>query len=452
MFDALARRFDTIFQKLRGKGVLTEADVDAALREVRVALLEADVALPVVKQLIEDIREKSVGQAVLTSVSPGHQVVKIVHDALLGVLGAEAVPLNLRVNPPAVVLLVGLQGSGKTTTAAKLAKHLQTRERKNILLASLDVYRPAAREQLALLASQLDIPILPSTTAGTPVELAKAALTQARNQVTDVLILDTAGRLEIDAEMMAELQAIQAAVPAQEILLVADSMLGQAAVSMAQGFQAQLPLTGLILTRLDSDARAGVALSVRQITGCPIKFLGTGEKLDDLEIFHPDRLAGRILGMGDIVTLVERAADRLQNEEVEEAASRMAAGKFDLNDVLNQLRQVKKMGGIGGMMGLMPGVSKMKKMIENQGPGEAVLKKQEAIILSMTPTERRDPKLLNASRKRRIALGSGSDVSDINRLLKSYQDMADLLKKLRGPGGAKMLSRGGLKNLFGKLD
>ena len=452
MFDSLAKRFDSVFQKLRGKGLLSEADVDAALREIRIALLEADVALPVAKQLIADIREQAVGQAVLSSVSPGQQVVKIVHDGLLKLLGTEAVPLNLRATPPAVILLVGLQGSGKTTTAGKLARYLGERERKQVMLASLDTYRPAAREQLSVLASQLGLPALPPTTSGTPVELAKAALALAQRQVVDVLILDTAGRLEIDADMMRELVAIQQAVPAQEILLVADSMLGQAAVAMAQGFQAQLPLTGLILTRLDGDARAGAALSVRQVTGCPIKFMGTGEKLEALEVFHPDRLANRILGMGDIVTLVERAAEKLEQQDMEEAANRLAAGQFDLTDVLKQLQQVKKLGGVGGVMGLLPGVGKIKKMMAEQGGAvEAGIARQEAIILSMTRFERRNPKQLNASRKRRIAAGSGTEVSEINRLLKGYYDMADMMKKLRGAGGAKMMSRGGLKNLFGGM-
>ncbi len=443
---------------------------------MRIALLEADVALPVVKDLIAAIREKAVGQEVLRSITPGQMVVKIVHDHLIEVLGGKpaegaattGAPLGsplgslgaegftVRGAAPAVVLMVGLQGSGKTTTTAKIARRLTLKDKQKVLMASLDVARPAAQEQLAVLGRQVSVETLPIVPGQPPVEIAKRALTEARRGGFDVLMLDTAGRLSIDEALMAEVAAVRDATSPVQTLLVADAMTGQDAVTTAQHFNDRVGLTGIVLTRIDGDARGGAALSMRGVTGKPIVLLGVGEKMDALEDFHADRIAGRILGMGDVVSLVEKAAQTIDQEAAEKLAARMQKGEFDLEDFLSQLRQVKKMGGMSGLMGLMPGIQKIKKQLDESKIDDGVLKRQEAIILSMTPKERRNWKLLNARRKQRIAAGSGTSVQDVNRLLKQFQDMQSMMKKMQALGKsglAKQLAGkiGGLGSLPGIL-
>jgi signal recognition particle subunit SRP54 len=441
MFDSLTTRLGAVFDRLRGRGALSESDVGEALREVRVALLEADVALPVVKDFITGVREKAVGAEVLKSVTPGQMVIKIVHDHLVDTLGREAAPIDLRATPPAVILMVGLQGSGKTTTTAKLAKRLAARERKKILMASLDVARPAAQEQLAVLGRQVDVPTLPIVMGQTPVEIARRALSVARTEGYDVLMLDTAGRLAIDEALMAEVIAVRDATKPVETLLVADAMTGQDAVNIARHFNEGVGVTGIVLTRVDGDARGGAALAMRAITGRPIKLMGVGEKLDALEDFHPDRIANRILGMGDVVSLVEKAAETIDREEAEKLAAKLQKGSFDLDDFVSQLRQLKKMGGMSGVMGMLPGVGKIKKQLEEANVDQNLLKRQEAIILSMTPAERRDWRLLNARRKQRVAAGSGTTVPEINRLLKQFQEMSRMMKQVQALGKKGMLQR-----------
>jgi signal recognition particle subunit SRP54 len=441
MFDALTTRLGDVFDRLKRRGALSEADVGEALREVRVALLEADVALPVVKDFIAAVREKAVGAEVIRSITPGQMVVKIVHDHLVETLGAAAEPLSFRTTPPAVVLMVGLQGSGKTTTTAKIAKRLFERERKKIMLASLDVARPAAQEQLAILGTQIGVATLPIIAGQSPLEIARRALTAARNEGFDILMLDTAGRLAIDEALMAEVQAIRDATKPVETLLVADAMTGQDAVNVARAFEDKIGLTGIVLTRIDGDARGGAALAMRAVTGKPIKLLGTGEKMDALEEFHPERIAGRILGMGDVVSLVERAAETIDRDEAEKLAAKMQKGSFDLDDFAKQLRQMQKMGGMSGIMGMLPGVGKIKKQLADANIDDRMLKRQEAIILSMTKQERRDYKLLNAKRKVRVAKGSGTSVPEINRLLKQFQDMSRMMKQMQGLQKSGQLQR-----------
>ena len=446
MFDGLTNRLGQVFDRLKRRGALTEADVTAALREVRVALLEADVALPVVKSVIDGVREKAVGQEVLRSVTPGQMVVKLVHDHLVEILGGDA-QLATGVSPPAVFLMVGLQGSGKTTTTAKLARRIAKRERKKVLVASLDVYRPAAMEQLHQLARQAEVAATPIVAGEKPLQIAARALDQARREGFDVLLLDTAGRLTIDEELMAEVAQVRDLAKPHETLLVADAMTGQDAVTTAKNFNEKVGLTGIVLTRVDGDARGGAALSMRQVTGKPIKILGVGEKLDQIEEFDAGRVASRILGMGDVVGLVERAAEVIDKEEAEKLAAKMQKGGFDLDDMANQLRQVRKMGGLGGIMGMLPGVAKIKEQLAGAKVDESLIKRQEAIIMSMTPKERKDSKLLNASRKRRIAAGSGTTVPDINRLLKQYMEMSRVMKQM-GKLGQKGIMRQGLGSLF----
>lgn len=447
MFESLGNKLTGIMGKLRGRGSLSEADVAAAMREVRVALLEADVSLPVVKGFIEQVQGKIVGQELLRSVSPGQQVVKLVHDELVATLGGAEAPLNIAVNPPAVVLMVGLQGSGKTTTSGKLAKRLIEKERKKVLLASLDTRRPAAQEQLGILAGQVSAGSLPIIAGQAPLDITRRALETARREGYDVLILDTAGRLAIDDELMTEVGAVRDLANPSEVLLVADAMTGQDAVNVAKAFHERVTVTGIVLTRIDGDARGGAALSMRAVTGCPIKFLGTGEKLDGLEPFHPDRLAGRILGMGDVVSLVEKAMETIDHAEAEKMAAKMqAGGAFTLDDLLSQLRQLKKMGGMSGLMNFLPGVAKIKEKMAEGRMDEGVLKKQEAIILSMTPKERRNPDLLKAKRKLRIAAGSGTEVSDVNKLLKQFEQMQTMMKQMQ-----KMQGKGGLGGLMGGM-
>ncbi|MFN3960359.1 MAG: signal recognition particle protein [Parvularculaceae bacterium] len=442
MFESLSDRLGSIFEKLRGRGALEEKDVDAALREVRVALLEADVALSVAKDFIAKVRERAVGAEVLRSVTPGQQVVKIVHDVLAETLGAAEgdSALDLVMAPPAPILMAGLQGSGKTTTTAKIAHRLQTREKKRVLMASLDTRRPAAMEQLKVLGEQAGVRTLPIVEGQTPPQIARRAIEAARLGGFDVVMLDTAGRLSIDEELMAEVAEIHRIAQPIETLLVVDALTGQDAVNTAEKFKERLPLTGVVLTRVDGDARGGAALSMRAVTGRPIKFIGVGEKFDALDVFDARRMAGRILGMGDIVNLVEKAASELDAEKAEKAAKKMAKGEFDLDDLAEQFRQMRKMGGMGAIMGLLPGMGKIKKALDAAGGfDDKEIKRQEAIISSMTKEERRKPALLNAKRKLRIAAGSGTTVPEINKLLKAHRQMADMMKKL-GKGGMKGLA------------
>jgi signal recognition particle subunit SRP54 len=447
MFESLSDRLGGVFDRLRGRGALNEADVREAMREVRVALLEADVALPVVRSFVDSLTDKAVGQSVLKSITPGQQVVKLVNDALVEMLGSEASELELAVTPPAIIMMVGLQGSGKTTTTAKIAKRLFEKDRKKVLMASLDVNRPAAQEQLAVLGEQVGVATLPIVQGQQPVDIAKRAMQAAKLQGYDVLLLDTAGRLHVDTQLMDEMQAVaKASVPA-EILLVVDALTGQDAVNVAKNFSEQVALTGVVLTRMDGDARGGAALSMRSITGKPIKFIGTGEKLDGLDVFHPGRVAGRILGMGDVVSLVERAAETIQQDEAEALAAKMAKGQFDMNDLKSQLGQMQRMGGMGALMGMMPGMKKAQAAMAQSGMDDKVLLRMEAMIGSMTPKERAKPELLAAKRKIRIANGSGTTVQDVNKLIKMHQEMAGAMKKLKKMGGMKglgaLLGRGG---------
>ncbi len=448
MFDALSDKFSGIFEGLRRRGALSEADVNEALREVRLAMLEADVALPVVKDFIARVRERAVGSEVLDAVSPGQQVAKIVNDALVEALGgAGAVPLNLNAPAPIPILLVGLQGSGKTTTAGKLALRLRTRERRRVLLASLDTQRPAAQLQLAQLAERAEVVSLPIVAGQAPVEIARRAMDVGRREGYDVVLLDTAGRLSIDQALMDEVRAIRAATNPVETLLVVDAMTGQDAVNTARAFHEALGITGVVLTRMDGDARGGAALSMRQVTGAPIKFSGSGEKIDALDEFHPERVAGRILGLGDIVGLVERAAETIDQDEAERLAKKMLKGSFTLEDYAAQLKQIGKMGSLGSIVGMLPGLGHLKQKIEDANLDQTVFKRQQAIISSMTIQERRQPEIIKASRKKRIAAGSGTSVTDVNRLLKQFDDMSTMMKKM-GKMGQKGLMRGGLSALM----
>ena len=447
MFESLSERLGGVFDRLRGRGALNEADVREAMREVRVALLEADVALPVVRSFIDSVTEKAVGQSVLKSITPGQQVVKIVNDALIEMLGSEASELELSVSPPAIIMMVGLQGSGKTTTTAKIAKRLTEKDRKKVLMASLDVNRPAAQEQLAVLGTQVSVATLPIVAGQQPVDIARRALQAAKLQGYDVLMLDTAGRLHVDTQLMDEMKAVATVADPAEILLVVDALTGQDAVNVAKNFTEQVPLTGVVLTRMDGDARGGAALSMRAVTGKPIKFVGMGEKLDALDVFHPSRVASRILGMGDVVSLVERAADVFQQEEAEAMAEKMAKGQFDMNDLRQQLKQMQRMGGLGALAGMIPGMKKAQAAMASSNVDDRVLIRMDAMIGSMTPKERSKPELLQAKRKIRIAKGSGTTVQDVNKLLKMHQEMAGAMKKIKKMGGMKglgaMLGRGG---------
>lgn len=437
MFDGLSDRFNEIFDRLKKRGALSEDDVKAAMREVRVALLEADVALPVVKDFIDGVTERAVGQEVLKSISPGQMVVKIVNDHLVETLGGgEAVGLNYAATPPIPILMVGLQGSGKTTTAAKLALRMQKRDRKKVLLAGLDVARPAAQQQLAVLAEQSSTACLQPVFGEQPVGIAKRALETARREGYDAVILDTAGRLAIDDELMGEVAEMRDLVQPAETLLVADALSGQDAVNVAREFNDRIGISGIILTRVDGDSRGGAALSMRAITGQPIKFIGIGEKLEDLDEFQADRIAGRILGMGDVVGLVEKAAENIDQVAAEKVAKKALKGNFTLEDLADQLAQVSKMGDIGGLMGMLPGVGKIKKQLAESDVSNKMISQQHAIILSMTLKERRNPKLLNAKRRKRIAAGSGTSVQDVNRLLKQFQQMNSMMKKM-GKSGMK---------------
>jgi signal recognition particle subunit SRP54 len=443
MFDALQSRLGGVFDRLRGRGALSEADVDEALGEVRAALIDADVALPVVKDFIEKVRPRAIGENVIRSVTPGQQVIKIVHDALVETLGAENAALDLG-SAPAPILMVGLQGSGKTTTSAKLGLMLQTKEKKRVLMASLDVRRPAAMEQLKVLGEQAGIPTLPILANQMPVDIAKRALAAARVGGYDVLILDTAGRQHIDEALMAEVAQVRDAVKPHETLLVADSLTGQDAVNIAKSFNERVKISGIVLTRADGDARGGAALSMRSVTGAPIKFLGMGEKLDALEAFHPARVAARILDMGDVVSLVEKAAETIDKEKAEKLARKMKKGEFDMDDLADQLKQMRNMGGMQGLLSMLPGVGKVKDQLAAAGLDDKLIKRQEAIIHSMTKVERAKPDVINGSRRKRIAAGSGTEVSEVNKLLKMHRQMSDMMKKMGKMGGRLPPGLGGM--------
>ncbi|MDJ0512352.1 MAG: signal recognition particle protein [Methyloceanibacter sp.] len=442
MFETLSDRLSGIFDKLTRRGALSEADVAEAMREVRRALIEADVALDVVKSFTDRVKAKAVGQDVVKSVTPGQMVVKIVNDELIRMLGSDAQGIDLAATPPVVMMMVGLQGSGKTTTTAKLAHRLTTRDKQKVMMASLDTRRPAAQEQLRVLGEQADIATLPIVEGQSPTEIAERAVKAARLGGFDVLILDTAGRTHIDEELMAETAAIEKIAQPHETLLVADALTGQDAVNLAKNFGERVDLTGIILTRVDGDGRGGAALSMRAVSGKPIKLMGVGEKLDALEDFYPDRIAGRILGMGDVVGLVEKAMETVEADKAQKMAERMKKGAFDLNDLSEQLGQMQKLGGMGGVLSMLPGIGKAKKQIEAANLDDSLLKRQQAIISSMTKAERKTPKLLNASRKKRVAAGSGTSVQEINKLIKMHRQMADMMKAM----GKK---RGALSALFG---
>ena len=446
MFDGLGTRLGDVFSRLTRKGALREADVDEALREVRIALLEADVALPVVKDFLARVREQAVGENVIRSVTPGQMVIKIVHDALTDLLGGVNLGLNLNAVPPAVFMMVGLQGSGKTTSAAKIALRLQSRDKKRVMMASLDTQRPAAQEQLRILGEQAGVETLPVIAGQAPVDIARRALASARVQGYDVVILDTAGRLAIDEELMNEAASIHLLAKPVETLLVADAMTGQDAVNVARAFKERVAVTGIVLTRVDGDARGGAALSMRAVADAPVKLIGTGEKLDALEDFHPDRIASRILGMGDVVSLVEKAAEQVDRDEAEKLARKMKKGDFDLDDMAEQMEKLTKMGGIASMLGMMPGARDLKQKLKGVNIDDKMIARQIAIIRSMTKAERRNVKLLNGSRKRRIAAGAGMDVPSINRLIKQFMEMSKMMKRA-GKLGQAGLTRGGMPGL-----
>ncbi|MBV1832858.1 signal recognition particle protein [Novacetimonas pomaceti] len=448
MFETLSGKLSGVFDGLAKRGALSEADVTEAMREVRLAMLDADVALPVVKDFVNKVRERAVGHEVLDSISPGQAVAKIVNDALIDALGgAGAVPLNLSAVPPVPILMVGLQGSGKTTTSGKIALRLATRERRKVLLASLDTQRPAAQLQLQQLAERAGVASLPIVAGQSPVEIARRAMDVGRREGYDVVILDTAGRLSIDEALMDEVRAIRAETSPAETLLVVDAMTGQDAVNTAKAFNEAVGVTGVVMTRMDGDARGGAALSMRAITGAPIKLTGSGEKLDALEEFHPERVAGRILGLGDIAGLVEKAADTLDHEESEKIAAKMLQGKFDLDDYAAQIRQINKMGSISGILNMLPGMGKLKEAMGDKEIDTSILARHQAIISSMTKAERKTPAIIKASRKKRIAAGSGTTVQEVNRLLKQYDTMSSMMKRLNRLG-VKGLMRQGLSALM----
>ncbi len=446
MFDSLSERLNAVLDRLTRRGALSEADVDAALQEVRRALIEADVALDVARAFTDEAKKRAVGVEVIKSVTPGQMVVKIVHDQLVETLGSSAQPIDLNAPAPVAIMMVGLQGSGKTTTTAKIGKRLAEMAKRKVLMASLDTRRPAAMEQLAVLGRQVGTDTLPVVAGQTPVQIATRALQAARLGGYDVVLLDTAGRLTLDEAMMNEAAEVRRAASPHEVLLVADALTGQDAVNLARSFNERVGLTGIVLTRIDGDGRGGAALSMREVTGKPIKLIGTGEKLDAVEDFDPARIAGRILGMGDIVSLVEKAAATIDAEKAARVAEKMRKGAFDLADLREQLSQMQSMGGVSGLMAMLPGIAKMKNQLAERNLDEKLLKRQMAIIDSMTPRERRNPDLLKASRKRRIATGSGTKPEDINRLLKMHRTMADVMKAM---GGAKRGPMAGLANILG---
>ena len=440
MFESLSSKLSTIFDTLTRRGALSEEDVNVAMREVRRALIEADVALDVVRSFIDKVKAQAIGANIVKSITPGQMVIKIVNDVLVETLGSDADPINLEAAPPVAIMMVGLQGAGKTTTSAKIAKRLAERYKKKVIMASLDVKRPAAQEQLAVMGRQVGIDTLPIVAGQTPVQIAKRAEEVARLQGYDVVILDTAGRTHIDEPLMQEMAEIKAATRPHEILLIADALTGQDAVNLARNFNERVGITGIVLTRMDGDGRGGAALSMRAVTGKPVKLIGMGEKVDDLDDFHPVRIANRILGMGDIVSLVEKAAQNIDLAQAQATAARMQKGKFDLQDMSDQLAQVEKMGGLGSMLGLIPGMAKMKDQLAGK-MDDKVIKRQRAIIMSMTPKERRNPDLMKASRKKRIASGAGTSVEEVNKLLKAHRGMADMMKQMGGAGGGGMMKK-----------
>lgn len=445
MFQSLSDRLSGVLDKLTKRGALTDSDVSEAMREVRRALLEADVALEVVKDFVEKVKAKAIGQEVIKSVTPGQMVVKIVNDELVAMLGSDAEPIDLAAAPPVAILMVGLQGSGKTTTTAKLAWRLTNRDKKKVLMASLDTRRPAAQEQLRVLGEQTQVPTLPIIAGQTPQQISERALQAAKLGGYDVVLLDTAGRVTIDEELMDEVAEVKNGSNPHEVLLVADSLTGQDAVTTAKTFDARVGITGIVLTRADGDGRGGAALSMRAVTGKPIKLLGVGEKWDALEDFHPSRIASRILGMGDVVSLVEKAAQNIDVEKATAIAQRMKKGEFDLNDLSDQLKQMQRIGGMSGMMSLLPGMGKVKQQMAGANIDDSIIKRQQAIISSMTPKERRAPKILDGKRKRRVAAGSGTRVEDVNKLVKMHRQMADMMKKMSKNKGlmARMFAGGG---------
>lgn len=446
MFESLSERLSGILDKLTGRGALSEADVNEAMREVRRALIEADVALPVVRSFTDKVRSRAVGADVVKSITPGQMVIKIVHDQLVEMLGSDADPIDINAPAPVAIMMVGLQGSGKTTTTAKIARRLTQRDKRKVLMASLDTRRPAAQEQLKVLGEQNSVDTLPIVAGQGPVEIARRAIQAARLGGYDVVMLDTAGRIHIDESLMLEMAEVKAAANPHEILLVADSLTGQDAVNLATSFDERVGITGIVLTRMDGDGRGGAALSMRAVTGKPVKLIGTGEKSDALEDFHPRRIADRILGMGDIVSLVEKAAEAIDAEKAAKMAAKLQKGNFDLEDLADQLKQMEKLGGMSGMMSMLPGISKFKKQMDAANIDERMFKRQIAIIQSMTPGERRKPDILKASRKKRIASGSGVDVAEVNKLLKMHRQMADVMKmmgKNKGMLGKMMGALGG---------
>lgn len=448
MFEALTRNLTKVFDYLKSSGTLSPEQIDAAMRDIRIALLEADVALPVVKDFIDFVKTKALGQEIIKSVAPGQMIVKIIHDELINILSSsvEESKINLNGNPPVNILMVGLQGSGKTTASAKLALRLKSQNKK-VLLVSLDPYRPAAQEQLKILGASIDVDSLQIIANENPIEITKRALNEAKLSAYEVVIYDTAGRVHLDDEKMDEVFIIKNLVAPSETLLVVDSTVGQDAVNIAKGFNQKLNITGIILSRIDGDSKGGAALSLRHITGKPIKFLSAGEKLTTLEEFDAKRLASRILDMGDVVSFVEKAASVIDREEAEKTALKLQKGKFDLNDYLSQIRSIKKLGGIGGMLSMLPGISKLKDKIDQSKLSEKMLSQQEAIILSMAKSERRNPDLLNASRRQRIAIGSGTSVQQVNVLLKQFKQINDVMKKAKGMD-SKSLMRSGIGKLF----
>ena len=447
MFKNLSDRLTGIFEKIKSKGALKENDVEETLREVRIAFLEADVSLSVVKEFLEKAKKKAVGSKLIKSISPGQLVIKIVNDTLVEILGHKEDPINLKSIPPVVILMIGLQGSGKTTTSAKIANRLKIKDKKKVLMASLDVQRPAAQEQLATLGKQIEVSTVNIVASQKPIDIAKRSLDQAKKECFDVLILDTAGRLQIDNQLMEEVASVNKLTNPNEVLLVSDAMIGQESVNVAKEFNDKLKLTGIVLTRLDGDARGGAALSMKSVTGCPIKLIGTGEKMDALEIFYPDRIANRILGMGDVVSLVEEASETIKKEDAKQLNKKIQEGQFTLNDLAKQLKQMKKIGGLKGILAKLPGASKIQDQMDKANIDDKLIVKQQAIISSMTVEERENYKILHASRKRRIASGSGTTIQEVNKLLKQYHTMLKMMKKY-GKMDKKLLMRQGFGNII----
>ena len=447
MFKNLSERLTGIFEKIKSKGALKENDVEETLREVRIAFLEADVSLSVVKEFLEKAKKKAVGSKLIKSISPGQLVIKIVNDTLVEILGHKEDPINLKSIPPVVILMIGLQGSGKTTTSAKIANRLKIKDKKKVLMASLDVQRPAAQEQLATLGKQIEVSTVNIVASQKPIDIAKRSLDQAKKECFDVLILDTAGRLQIDNQLMEEVASVNKLTNPNEVLLVSDAMIGQESVNVAKEFNDKLKLTGIVLTRLDGDARGGAALSMKSVTGCPIKLIGTGEKMDALEIFYPDRIANRILGMGDVVSLVEEASETIKKEDAKQLNKKIQEGQFTLNDLAKQLKQMKKIGGLKGILAKLPGASKIQDQMDKANIDDKLIVKQQAIISSMTVEERENYKILHALRKRRIASGSGTTIQEVNKLLKQYHIMLNMMKKY-GKMDKKLLMRQGFGNII----